>query len=163
MFDEDVTTPGLVLRSHFPRRVHNGHDIVSLLRDVADALDDNSTDPEDVLDISFQRLQQQDGEPRWSAVLMTSADENAARNRRVPDHELPEVDASEVVAGLRALALPDGWIAGGALLLLKCSVAGGAAGWAFRTTEGVTDEEALGVLELRAAQVRNLLLDSYGG
>lgn len=163
MLDDNDTSRGSAHRIHFPRQVQDGHDIVGVLREVADALGDESIDSDDVLDLSFQRTAAQGGAPQWSAVLMRSAEEESARDPRVPDPELPEVDASEVVAALRTVALPEDWVADGALLLLKCSAAGSAVGWAFRTAEGIEDEEALGVLELRATQVRNLLLDSYGG
>ena len=71
--------------------------------------------------------------------------------------------AGEVLAGLHLLELPAGWRPHAAVVLVKCLDEEGQATWAFRTTDGLNEEELLGVLTVRTDLLRQELLEQYTG
>ena len=72
------------------------------------------------------------------------------------------VAPSELLEGLTFEGLPSGWRPIAATLLVKCLDEDGDEVWSFRTSEEhVSDEELLGVLNLRHHQLRTRLLEEY--
>ncbi|HEX2312090.1 MAG TPA: hypothetical protein VHJ17_00015 [Thermomonospora sp.] len=69
----------------------------------------------------------------------------------------------DALSGIRVLPLPEGWTAIGAIVLVKCFDKEGHASWAFRTTDGLSEEELLGALTVRTDLLRRDLLEAYGG
>jgi hypothetical protein len=68
---------------------------------------------------------------------------------------------AEVLKGLNIHPLPAGWTALEGIILLKCLDDEGNSSWAFRTTEGLNDEELLGALTVRIDLLRKELLEAY--
>ncbi len=72
------------------------------------------------------------------------------------------VSHCEILEGLSFEGLPRGWRPIAATLLIKCLDEDGDPVWSFRTSEEhVSDEELLGVLNLRLFQLRSRLLEEY--
>lgn len=71
------------------------------------------------------------------------------------------VPIERALYGLSVHALPQGWTPVAAIVLVKCIDEDGQPTWAFRTTDGVNDEELLGALTVRSDLLRRELLDSY--
>ncbi len=61
----------------------------------------------------------------------------------------------------RGHPLPQGWTPISAIVLVKCLDEDGEPTWAFRTTDGLNDEELLGTLTVRTDLLRRELVDSY--
>ncbi|MFC4591278.1 hypothetical protein [Sphaerisporangium corydalis] len=76
------------------------------------------------------------------------------------DDHIPVGDA---LAGLAVPALPEGWTALGAIILVKCFDDEGRSSWAFRRTDGLNDEELLGALMVRTDLLRRELYEAYTG
>jgi len=72
-----------------------------------------------------------------------------------------EIDAGQLLRGLTFNALPIGWTPVDAIVLAKCLDEDGSPTWAFRTTDGVNDEELLGALVVRQELQRAKLLSEY--
>lgn len=68
---------------------------------------------------------------------------------------------AEVLKGLHIHPLPAGWTALEGIVLVKCLDDEGNSSWAFRTTDGLNDEELLGALTIRSDLLRRELLESY--
>jgi hypothetical protein len=67
----------------------------------------------------------------------------------------------QVMGGMFLHPLPDGWTPLEGIVLIKCLDETGAPSWAFRTTEGLNDEELLGALTVRIELLRRELLEDY--
>ncbi|RAY13838.1 hypothetical protein DPM19_18500 [Actinomadura craniellae] len=76
------------------------------------------------------------------------------------DDEEP-IAIGEALAGIKVLPLLEGWTALAAIVLVKCIDEEGRPSWAFRTTDGLNDEELLGALTVRTDMLRRDLLASY--
>jgi hypothetical protein len=90
----------------------------------------------------------------------------AHRGRRSGEHaggRGKAIEIGEALAGMRLVPLPAGWTALAAVVLVKCLDEEGRASWAFRTTDGLNDEELLGALVVRTDLLRRELLDAYEG
>ncbi|MER6509292.1 hypothetical protein ABT158_20880 [Nonomuraea sp. NPDC001636] len=74
-----------------------------------------------------------------------------------------EVPVGEALNGLDVYPLPEGWTALGAIVLVKCLDEEGHSSWAFRTTDGLSDEELLGALTVRTDLLRRKLYEAYTG
>lgn len=70
---------------------------------------------------------------------------------------------AEVLPGLEAHPLPDGWTPLAAIVLVKCLDEDGDPSWAFRTTRDLNDEELLGALAVRIELLKRELLEQYTG
>lgn len=57
--------------------------------------------------------------------------------------------------------LPDGWEAVGVVALIKCRDAEGNETWAFRTSDDLSDEEALGALVVRTELSKAALVEAF--
>lgn len=79
----------------------------------------------------------------------------AEDNERVP--------VEQALYGLSVHPLPQGWTPMAAIVLIKCIDEDGEPTWAFRTTDGLNEEELLGALTVRTDLLRRELLDSYTG
>lgn len=75
--------------------------------------------------------------------------------------EEEEVPVGQALNGLNVYPLPEGWTALGAIVLVKCLDEEGRSSWAFRTTDGLSDEELLGALTVRTDLLRRKLYDDY--
>ncbi|RBQ21279.1 hypothetical protein DP939_00705 [Spongiactinospora rosea] len=75
--------------------------------------------------------------------------------------EEEEVPIGQALNGLDVYPLPQGWTALGAIVLVKCLDEEGHSSWAFRTTDGLSDEELLGALTVRTDLLRRKLYDAY--
>lgn len=69
----------------------------------------------------------------------------------------------DVLYGMSTHALPPGWTPLAAIVLVKCIDEDGDPTWAFRTPEGLNDEELLGALTVRLDILRKELLELYTG
>ena len=69
----------------------------------------------------------------------------------------------EALRGLSLFPVPDGWTPLEAIALVKCMDEDGRPTWAFRMTEGLSEEELLGALTVRTDLLRRDLLRSYDG
>jgi hypothetical protein len=80
------------------------------------------------------------------------------------DHDDSErVSATEVVRGLTVgSGLPQSWTPVAAIVLVKCLDEDGEATWAFRTSDGLNDEELLGALTVRLELQKKYLLGLFG-
>ncbi len=87
---------------------------------------------------------------RVKAVAMADGHDD---ERRVP--------VEQALYGLTVHPLPKGWTPLSAIVLVKCLDEDGEPTWAFRTTEGLNDEELLGTLTVRTELLRRELVDSY--
>jgi hypothetical protein len=58
-------------------------------------------------------------------------------------------------------ALPEGWEPVGVVALIKCRDAAGSETWAFRTSDDLSDEEALGALVVRTELSKASLMDAF--
>lgn len=72
------------------------------------------------------------------------------------------IEIGEALAGIRVRPLPEGWTAIAAVVLVKCFDEEGHSSWAFRTTDGLNEEELLGALTVRTDLLRRDLLKSFG-
>lgn len=72
-----------------------------------------------------------------------------------------QVAAGDLLRGLHFEGLPDGWTPVDAVVLVKCFDEEGLPTWAFRTTDGMNDEELLGALTIRQELQRKKLLSEY--
>lgn len=68
---------------------------------------------------------------------------------------------ADVVGRLEVAPLPDGWQPIETALLIKCLDDEGNPAWAFRTTDGVNDEELLGTLIVRSDMLRAEILSQF--
>ncbi len=91
--------------------------------------------------------------PRVARVkAVTMAEEHGAEAR---------VPVEQALYGLEVHPLPQGWTPISAIVLVKCLDEDGEPTWAFRTTDGLNDEELLGTLTVRTDLLRRELVDSY--
>ncbi|PZG41995.1 hypothetical protein C1I98_20460 [Spongiactinospora gelatinilytica] len=75
--------------------------------------------------------------------------------------EEEEAPIGQALNGLNVYPLPQGWTALAAIVLVKCLDEEGRSTWAFRTTDGLNDEELLGALTVRTDLLRHKLYDAY--
>ncbi|MFI0424315.1 hypothetical protein [Spongiactinospora sp. 9N601] len=75
--------------------------------------------------------------------------------------EEEEVPIGQALNGLNVYSLPQGWTALAAIVLVRCIDEEGHSTWAFRTTDGMNDEELLGALTVRTDLLRHKLYDAY--
>ncbi|MDP9396166.1 MAG: hypothetical protein M3Q27_18675 [Actinomycetota bacterium] len=76
--------------------------------------------------------------------------------------ETDGVPAESLVRGLRAAwPLPEGWTPVAAIFLIKCLDKDGEPTWAFRMTDGLSEEELLGALTIRMELLKTDLLEQY--
>src|SRR5262249_115163 len=87
---------------------------------------------------------------RVKAVAM--ADEHGSEVR---------VPVEQALYGLEVHPLPQGWTPISAVGLVKRLAEDGEPTWAFRTTDGLNDEELLGTLTVRTDLLRRELVESY--
>ncbi|MFC0038438.1 hypothetical protein [Actinomadura rayongensis] len=76
------------------------------------------------------------------------------------DDEKP-IAIGEALPGIEVLPLPERWTALGGIVLVKCLDEEGHPSWAFRTTDGFSDEELLGALTIRTDMLRRDCLAAY--
>jgi hypothetical protein len=76
------------------------------------------------------------------------------------DHD-DRVTIGSVVPNLRIGPLPEGWTPVAGIVLVKCIDHEGDPTWAFRTTEGLNDEELLGALVVRTDLLRAEVREAY--
>ncbi|GAA4065760.1 hypothetical protein [Actinomadura miaoliensis] len=76
------------------------------------------------------------------------------------DDEDP-IPIGQALAGLEIHGLPEKWTALDAIVLVKCLDSHGEPSWAFRRTKGISDEEMLGALIVRADLARRDILDLF--
>lgn len=81
--------------------------------------------------------------------------------RRVSNSEEAPQPIGDVLPGVRIGSLPEGWTPVAAIVLVKCTDEDGDPTWAFRTSDGVNDEELLGALTVRIDVLRKELLSAY--
>jgi hypothetical protein len=93
-------------------------------------------------------------------LARTLADQPRLGRADVSD-QMKREPVAEVLRGLHIHPLPAGWTALEGIVLLKCLDADGNSSWAFRTTDGLNDEELLGALTVRIDLLRRELLESY--
>jgi hypothetical protein len=73
-----------------------------------------------------------------------------------------DVPAAEVVRGLTVgTGLPQSWTPVAAIVLVKCLDEDGEPTWAFRTSDGLNDEELLGALTVRLELLKQHLLELF--
>lgn len=74
---------------------------------------------------------------------------------RADESEEVLVPIGEALPGVRIVGLPDGqsWV--GALILVKTQDDRGEPGWSVRRTEGLSDEELLGIVAVEAEILRD--------
>ena len=84
------------------------------------------------------------------AVAMAAEDDSSVR-----------VPVEQALYGLAVHPLPSGWTPISAIVLVKCIDEDGDATWAFRTTDGLNEEELLGALTVRTDLLRRELVESY--
>jgi hypothetical protein len=68
---------------------------------------------------------------------------------------------ADVIGRLEVAPVPHGWQPIEAALLIKCLDDEGNPAWAFRTTDGVNDEELLGTLIVRSDMLRAEILSQF--
>lgn len=71
------------------------------------------------------------------------------------------VPIEQALYGLSAHSVPEGWTPVAGIILVKCIDEDGDPTWAFRTTDGLNDEELLGALTVRTDLLRHELTRSY--
>jgi hypothetical protein len=71
------------------------------------------------------------------------------------------IPVGEALPGLSVHSLPDGWTPLSAIVLVKCLDEDGHSSWAFRTTDGLNDEELLGALTIRTDLLRQELSAAF--
>jgi hypothetical protein len=67
----------------------------------------------------------------------------------------------QVLAGLWIFPLPEAWTPLEGIVLVKCLDEQGHPTWAFRSTDGINEEELLGVLTVRTDLLRRDLRDAF--
>jgi hypothetical protein len=63
--------------------------------------------------------------------------------------------------GFRVPPLLDGWTALDGIVLVKCLDAEGHSSWAFRETQGLNEEEAIGALTVQLDIMRQRVIDQF--
>lgn len=71
------------------------------------------------------------------------------------------VPVEQALYGLAVHPLPRGWTPMSAIVLVKCIDEDGEPTWAFRTSDGLNDEELLGALTVRIDLLRSELVEGY--
>jgi hypothetical protein len=71
------------------------------------------------------------------------------------------VPIEQALYGLSVHPVPEGWTPVAGIILVKCIDEDGDPTWAFRTTDGLNDEELLGALTVRTDLLRHELTRSY--